>query len=143
MQRIRTLSPCHPVTLSLFPVASRPAARSNGGRQPRTIPEEKQPMGCDIWVALGPATADGQTLFALNSHHHARQPQTLRRCPGRAFAPGEVVRASGLELPQARQTCAVLAGACDGRWGYEHGVNEHHLAAGYANWHSLLATAGP
>src|SRR5258707_9665400 len=100
-------------------------------------------MGCDILVALAPATADGRTLFALNSHHHARQPQTLRRCPGRAYAPGEVVRTPLLELPQARQTCTVLASRLDDRWGYEHGVNEHQVAAGYSNWHSLLATQQP
>ncbi len=97
-------------------------------------------MGCDMLVALGPATSDGRTHFGLNSHHHARQPQTLRRSPGRAFAPGEVVRTSALELPQGRQTCSVLASGLDNRWGYEQGVNEHHLAVGYANWHSLLAT---
>lgn len=99
-------------------------------------------MGCDLFVALGPATVDGRTLFGLNSHHHARQPQTLRRCPGRPFAPGEMVRASAVELPQVRQTCTVLASQFEDRWGYEHGVNESQLAAGYANWQSLLAATG-
>jgi dipeptidase len=100
-------------------------------------------MGCDILVALGPATVDGRTLFGLNSHHHARQPQTLRRTAGRPFAAGEVVRTATVELPQARQTCTVLASQFPDRWGYEHGVNEHQLAVGYANWNSVLATTQP
>ncbi|HYT93558.1 MAG TPA: C69 family dipeptidase, partial [Gemmataceae bacterium] len=93
-------------------------------------------MGGDLVVALGPATVHGQTLFGLNCHRPPRECQTLCRVPGRAFALGEIVKTAHLELPQARQTCTVLAGQAHGAWGYQYGVNEHQVAAGYSTWRS-------
>jgi secernin len=46
-------------------------------------------------------------------------------------------------LPQVRQTHAVLACRSAGRWGYWHGVNEHHVAAGVTAIRTRLACAGP
>ena len=65
-------------------------------------------MGCDIVVALGRATVEGNTLFGHNCDRPARQCQALHRTPGQSYAPGEKVRTQGLELPQARQTYTVL-----------------------------------
>jgi secernin len=100
-------------------------------------------MGCDLVVALRPATTDGQTLFGQNSHRPAREGQALVRIPGRAFAWGEKIRTQLLELPQARQTFTVLGSQPHGRWGYLAGVNEVGLAAGCAVLKTRLAIRGP
>lgn len=87
-------------------------------------------MGCDMVVALGRATVDGETLFGHNCNQPGSEPMELVRVPGRVFSPGEVVPMGGLLLPQARRTWTVLAGRCTGQWGYQHGLNEHGVAAG-------------
>jgi secernin len=87
-------------------------------------------MGCDMVVALGRATVDGQTLVGMNSDWPVSAGQLLSRVAGREFAPGEKVPCQGLILPQVRQTCSVLANQPDGWWGYSHGVNQHGVVAG-------------
>jgi secernin len=99
-------------------------------------------MGSDLVVALGRATGTGQTLFGQNCHRPPDEPPALRRVPGRPFAPDDTVRAPHAELPQARQTFTVLGSQPPGAWGYEHGVNEHQVAAGCAVWRSRLAGGG-
>jgi dipeptidase len=54
----------------------------------------------------------------------------MRRTPGKFFALGEMVQAQFLSLPQARQTATVLGHETAGRWGYDHGVNEHGVVVG-------------
>jgi secernin len=100
-------------------------------------------MGCDLVVALGQATAEGQTLFGQNSHRPVREQQALKREPGRSFALGEKVRTQFLDLPQARKTCTVLGIQPQGHWGYLHGLNEHHLVLGCATLKTKLRCQGP
>jgi secernin len=100
-------------------------------------------MGCDMVVALARATADGQTLFGHNSNRPRGEAQTVVRTPARSHAVGEKVRTPALELPQARQTYAVLAGRPAGVWGYQHGVNEHGVCAGVSAVRTRLAAAAP
>jgi secernin len=92
-------------------------------------------------VALARATADGQTLFGHNSNRPHGEAQTLVRTPARCHAPGEKIRTPARELPQARQTYAVLAGRPAGLWGYQHGVNEHGVCAGVSAVRTRLADA--
>ena len=87
-------------------------------------------MGCDMVVALGRATVDGETLFGHNCNRPGGEPMELVRVPGRVFSPGEVVPIGRLLPPQARRTWTVLAGRCPGQWGYQHGLNEHGVSAG-------------
>jgi hypothetical protein len=93
-------------------------------------------MASDMLVALARATVDGHTLFGHNNARPAAEPQALVLTPGRAFAPGEKVRAAHVELPQARQTWAVLGGRSGAEWGYRHGVNEKGVAAGFTAIHT-------
>jgi hypothetical protein len=87
-------------------------------------------MECDAVVALARATVDGQTLFGQKISAPGGPSLLLRRTPGRACAPDEKLSTPFLELPQARQTHAVLGFQRDGSWGYEFGVNEHQVAVG-------------
>jgi secernin len=93
-------------------------------------------MASDMLVALARATADGHALFGHNNDRPAGEPQALDLTPGRAFAPGEKVRATHTELPQARHTWAVLGGRSGSEWGYWHGVNEKGVAAGVTPIHT-------
>jgi dipeptidase len=104
---------------------------------------EKKPMGSDMMVALGPATANRSTLFALNSHGPAHASRRLVLQPGGPHVPGEQVRAESITLPQARQTWTTLGYRPGAVWGYQHGQNEHGVAAGCATWQTLLPPDGP
>lgn len=100
-------------------------------------------MGGDMVAALGRATVDGHALFGHNSTQAPGACQALRLVPGRPFAFGEKVRATLLELPQARQTYTVLGGQAHGRWGYQHGVNGQGVAVGRAALRTRLPSPGP
>ena len=99
-------------------------------------------MGSDLLVALGQATVNGLTLFGQNCHRTAGEGLVLRRVPGRAFAPDETIKTAHAELPQARRTCTVLGAQPPGCWGYQHGINEHQVAAGCGAWRSKLTGHG-
>jgi dipeptidase len=100
-------------------------------------------MGGDMVVALGRATVDGHTLFGHNSGQPSGVGQVLCLTPARRHAPGENVRTQFLEVPQARETFRVLGSQARGRWGYQHGVNEHGLAAGAVPLRTRLSCDQP
>jgi dipeptidase len=87
-------------------------------------------MGCDSLVALAPATRDGMTLFAKNSDRPPRECQRLVQVSRAEHAPGSMLRCQYVEIPQVRQTAAVLGSQPWWLWGFEHGVNEHGVAIG-------------
>src|SRR5262249_50117891 len=99
-------------------------------------------MGCDMVVALGRATVNGNTLFGHNRQHATGTEGVMRRTAGKLFALGEMVQAQFLSLPQARQTATVLGHQTMGRWGYDHGVNEHGVTIGRSMCRTRLPAAG-
>ncbi|HZT79297.1 MAG TPA: hypothetical protein VFA26_03695 [Gemmataceae bacterium] len=96
-----------------------------------------------MMTALGRAVADGRTLFGHNAAGRPGAPFRLERAPGGSHAPDERVRATRIELPQARRTWAVLGGRPAGAWGYCHGVNEHGVAAGCTRLRTRLRLNAP
>jgi dipeptidase len=100
-------------------------------------------MGCDMVVALGRATADGQTLFGHNSDRSNRFGPLLCRTPGREHSPGEKVQTQYLELPQVRQTLSVLGSRPDHWWGYSHALNDQGVVMGCVGLTTHLAGQGP
>jgi dipeptidase len=100
-------------------------------------------MASDMVVALARATIDGQTLFGHNCNRFAQEAPEVVRVPGRSFAPGEMVRAAQIELPEVRQTIAVLASRRKGEWGYHHGVNQNGVAVGLTHFRARLSGEGP
>jgi secernin len=100
-------------------------------------------MGGDMMTALGRAVVDGQALFGHNACGRPGTPPSLERIPGGAHAPDERVRATLIELPQARRTCAVLGARPAGAWGYCHGVNECGVAAGCTRLRTRLRLDAP
>src|SRR5580765_751143 len=100
-------------------------------------------MGCDMVVALPPATGCGQTLFGANIHRTAGEPIAVKNTPGHAYAFGETVRTQFAQLPQARQTFSVLGVQAHGNWGYLYGLNQHRVVIGCSNWQSRIVRETP
>jgi dipeptidase len=84
---------------------------------------------CDTFVALPSATASGNLLFAKNSDREPNEAQGIVRLPRRE--PTEKrVRCTYIEVPQVRETTAVILSKPFWMWGAEMGVNEHGVAIG-------------
>jgi hypothetical protein len=98
-------------------------------------------MGCDMVVALGPATVNGQVLFGWNRYAGPDDKFNLRRFRGRTHSPGETIAAGGWQIPQVRRSSTVLGCQPVGAWGFTSGINEHHVGIGLACWKSKLPPA--
>jgi secernin len=98
-------------------------------------------MGGDMVAAVGSATTDGLTLFGHSAL--STVPLGLVQEPGRLHAPGEQVRTTFLDIPQARETYATLGARPAGAWGYAHGVNSYGLAVGCTRLRSTLRLDAP
>jgi dipeptidase len=85
---------------------------------------------CDCAVALGSATARRATLFGKNSDREALEAQPLRALPATEHTAGARASCTHIEIPQVRETAAVLGSGPFWCWGLEQGVNEHGLAIG-------------
>jgi dipeptidase len=87
-------------------------------------------MGCDTFVALPAASADGVALFAKNSDRPPREAQRLVQQPRAVHPPGARLRCQYIEIAQVAETAAWIGSQPHWLWGVEHGVNEHRVAIG-------------
>ncbi|MBN1265051.1 MAG: C69 family dipeptidase [Anaerolineales bacterium] len=85
---------------------------------------------CDTMVALKSATADGLTLFAKNSDREPNEAQALVYFPGAVHPAGSKVQCTYREIPQVRETNAVMLSQPYWIWGAEMGANEHGVVIG-------------
>src|SRR5262245_49411886 len=101
-------------------------------------------MGCDMVVALGPATVAGHALVGANHFGPTSDQPSLCYLPAREHAAGQNVSHPSAVLPQVRETASVVGLQSAGSWGLVQGTNQHHVAAGMARWQSRIAspTAG-
>ncbi len=84
---------------------------------------------CDTFVALPHATASGHLIFAKNSDREPNEAQAVIRY-NRQETNQKTVRCTYIEIPQVRQTAAVILSKPFWMWGAEMGVNEHGVAIG-------------
>ncbi len=85
---------------------------------------------CDTSVVVGSASVDGSVIFAKNSDRPANECQPLRYYPRQRYPTNARVRCTHREIPQARETLAILGSQPWWMWGFEIGVNECGVAIG-------------
>src|SRR5690349_22758597 len=75
------------------------------------------PQSCDTMVALGPATVNGQTLFAKNSDRPEHEAQPLVLHERATHAPGTMTRCQFVELPEVPTTWRHVGSRPEWCWG--------------------------
>jgi dipeptidase len=85
---------------------------------------------CDTFVVLPSYTADGSVLFGKNSDREPNEAQALEFHPAHRYPAGRTVKCTYLEIPQARETLAVLLCRPFWMWGAEMGANERGVVIG-------------
>jgi hypothetical protein len=92
---------------------------------------------CDSFVVLPRLAANGAMLFAKNSDRERNEAQALEAVPASAHAPGSVVKATYIEIPQVWRTNACILSRPCWMWGAEMGANEHGLVIGNEAMHAV------
>ena len=85
---------------------------------------------CDTFVALGNATIDGSVIFGKNSDREPNEAHQLVLIPHADHTVGENVACTYVDIPQVKETNAVLLSKPFWIWGAEMGANEHGLVIG-------------
>ena len=85
---------------------------------------------CDTFVALGSATSDGSVIFGKNSDREPNEAQSLEYHPAAGHSDGTKVRCTYIEIPQVKDTLAVLISRPFWMFGAEIGANEKGVVIG-------------
>ncbi|MBW2093748.1 MAG: C69 family dipeptidase [Deltaproteobacteria bacterium] len=85
---------------------------------------------CDTFIALPPFTADGSLIFGKNSDREPNEAQVLEYHPAREYRKDRTLHCTYREVPQARETRAVLLCRPFWMWGAEMGANEKGVVIG-------------
>lgn len=83
---------------------------------------------CDTLVAVGPAAAEGVTVFGKNSDREPGEAQAVEVHPARKG--GGKLRTTHAQLPDVERTYALILSRPAWMWGAEMGVNEKGVAIG-------------
>jgi dipeptidase len=85
---------------------------------------------CDTIVAMHSRTADGSVLFGKNSDREPNEAQVLTFIPHQVHNGDARIQCTYIEIPQVRETNAVLLSRPFWMWGAEMGVNEYGVSIG-------------
>lgn len=85
---------------------------------------------CDTFIALPNCTADGAAIFAKNSDREANEPQIIEYHPEKNYPQNSVLKCTYIEVPQVKQTQAVIISRPFWMWGAEMGVNAKGVVIG-------------
>ena len=87
-------------------------------------------LSCDTMVALGNSTKSGNLIFAKNSDRPLTEAQPLVVYPAAEYEDATTLKCTYIEIPQVKHTYRVLGSKPHWMWGFEHGMNEHHVVIG-------------
>jgi dipeptidase len=93
---------------------------------------------CDTIVALAGTTATGGVLFGKNSDRERNEAQAVEFFARAQHADDARVTCTYIDIPQVRETCAVLLCRPFWIWGAEMGANEHGVAIGNEAVHARI-----
>mgnify|MGYP001818926804 CR=1 FL=1 len=85
---------------------------------------------CDTFVALPDVTLGGELIFGKNSDRPSGEVQDVVDFPAKTYPAGATMKCTNLQIPQARQTFAVILSKPRWMWGAEMGANEHGVVIG-------------
>jgi secernin len=87
-------------------------------------------FACNIAIASGNATVNGNILFAKNSNRGNEECQRFASFPHQKYPAGSKVKCTWLEIPQVSETYAVRGGQPYWGFGFEQGMNEYGVTIG-------------
>ncbi|MEN8180058.1 MAG: C69 family dipeptidase [Pseudomonadota bacterium] len=85
---------------------------------------------CDTFVALPDATRNGDLIFGKNSDRPNGEIQDVMNIDAQHYAPDDILQCTYIQIPQVRQTNAVILSKPRWMWGAEMGANEHGVVIG-------------
>jgi len=85
---------------------------------------------CDTFVALSDTTLSREVIFGKNSDRPKGEIQDIVTLPAQNYSSGTVVQCTYLQIPQAKQTFAVVLSKPRWMWGAEMGANEQGVVIG-------------
>jgi secernin len=85
---------------------------------------------CNIAIATGNATVDGDIYFAKNSNRGNEECQQFASFPHQKHPAGAKVKCTWLAIPQVAETYAVRGGQPYWGFGFEQGMNEYGVTIG-------------
>ena len=95
---------------------------------------------CDTVAVEKSASVSGFNILAKNSDRETDECQNLKFFPAEKHAPGEMVKCTYIEVPQAEQTYAMIGSQPWWIWGFEMGINEYGVCIGNeADWSEIPA----
>ncbi|WP_227777023.1 C69 family dipeptidase [Haladaptatus pallidirubidus] len=90
----------------------------------------KRPLSCDNAVALSDVTSSGNLIFGKNSDRPAFECQPIVYGDAKSPPSDATLQLTNCILSQPSETYATLGSAPYWCWGYELGINEHHVVIG-------------
>ena len=85
---------------------------------------------CDTFVALSDTTLGREIIFGKNSDRPKGEIQDIVAFPARNYSSRTVVQCTYLQIPQAKQTFAVVLSKPQWMWGAEMGANDREVVIG-------------
>ncbi len=85
---------------------------------------------CDTFIAMASATTDGSILFGKNSDREPNEAQALEYHPAAVYSPDTHLTCTYIQIPQVKETHAVLISRPFWMWGAEMGANEKGVVIG-------------
>jgi len=85
---------------------------------------------CDTFVVLPSDAPGGSVIFGKNSDREPNEAQVIELHPANEFQEDAKLQCTYLEIPQVRQTCAILISRPFWMWGAEIGANDQGVVIG-------------